>query len=59
MVALATKEGTKQEFTADHAERILRMKNSGWHLPEESDYELKDGIITRRDKGKGRKAEKA
>lgn len=52
MVALATKEGAKREFTAEEAEYLLRMKRSGWTLPEDSEYELKDGTITRRDKKK-------
>lgn len=52
MVALATKEGTLREFTAEEAESLLRMRRSGWYLPKESDYELKDGTIVRRDKKK-------
>ena len=52
MVALATKEGAKREFTAEEAEYLLRMKRSGWQLPEDSEYELKDGTISRRDKKK-------
>lgn len=54
MVALATKEGTEREFTVEEAETLLRMRNSGWHLPEKSEYELNtDGTITRRSKKKG------
>ncbi len=50
-VALATKEGTLREFDIDTAERILRMKNSGWHLAKGSEFELKeDGTIGRRNK---------
>lgn len=52
-VALATKEGTLREFTAEEAETLLRMKRSGWKLPEDSEYELSsDGTITRRNKKK-------
>lgn len=52
MVALATKEGVKREFTAEEAEYLLRMQRSGWQLPDDSEYELKDGTICRRDKKK-------
>ena len=54
-VALATEtEGAIREFDIDHAERILAMKNSGWVLPTNSDFEYKDGTITRRDKKKSK-----
>ena len=52
MVALATKEGTKREFTAEEAETLLRMRNSGWTLPADSEYEYTNGTILRRDKKK-------
>ncbi len=55
MVALATKEGTKREFTVEEAEYLLRMKKSGWSLPKDSEYELSnDGTITRRNTQKGK-----
>lgn len=55
MVTLATvSEGTKKEFEIDHAERILRMQKSGWQLPKESEFEYKDGTISRRNKEKGK-----
>lgn len=55
MVALATvAEGTKREFEIDHAERILRMQKSGWQLPKDSEFEFKDGTISRRGKEKGK-----
>ncbi len=54
MVALATKEGVRREFTAEEAETLLRMRRSGWYLPKDSEYELKDGTIIRRDKQKGK-----
>ena len=54
-VALATvNEGAIQEFDIDHAERILRMRNSGWQLPKDSEYEYKDGTISRRNQKKNR-----
>ena len=52
MVALATKEGTKREFTAEEAETLLRMRRSGWELPKDSEYEYTNGTILRRDKKK-------
>ena len=60
MVALATAEGDEREFTVEEAETLLRMRPSGWHLPEGSEYELtKDGTISRRSKEKGDGAKKA
>lgn len=60
MVSLATKEGVKREFEIDHAERILKIRNSGWHIPEDSEYELlSDGTISRRHKKEGKRAKEA
>ena len=54
-VALATEnEGAIREFDIDHAERILAMPNCGWVLPKDSEFEYKDGTISRRDKKKGK-----
>ena len=54
-VTLATvSEGTKVEFDIEHAERILKMRKSGWMLPKDSEYEFKDGTINRRDTKKGK-----
>ena len=54
-VTLATvSEGATREFDIDHAERILAIPSSGWTLPKDSEYELKDGTINRRDKKKGK-----
>ena len=36
---LAPSAGIQQSFSIDHAERLLRMPNSGWELPADSDYE--------------------
>lgn len=53
LVCLANGEVTG--FAVDHAERILAMRESGWALPEDSEYELnEDGTIGRRDKKKGK-----
>lgn len=55
MVALATvNEGAIREFEIDVAERILRMPNSGWQLPKDSEYEYVDGTIVRASKGKSK-----
>ena len=54
-VALATRnEGALREFDIDHAQRILAIRNSGWVLPENSEFEYKDGTISRRDKKKSK-----
>lgn len=48
LVCIAT--GTKTDFEVSHAERIMAIRDSGWELPEDGDYELKeDGTISRRD----------
>lgn len=45
-----------REFEITHAERLLTMKpNGGWELADDN-YELKDGNIVRRNKGKADKA---
>lgn len=48
LVCLAT--GKETAFEADHAERILNIRNSGWALPEKSEYKFEDGTLSRRDK---------
>jgi hypothetical protein len=47
-------DGQAVEFEVTHAENILKMKNSGWKLPEDSEYEYKDGSISLRNKGKNK-----
>lgn len=51
--------GGKTAFAIDHAERILQMRDSGWWLPEGSEFEFKDGNISRRDKKADSRAAKA
>ena len=52
LVCIAT--GTTTDFEVSHAERILAMRDSGWALPEDGDYELReDGTLSRRNKEKG------
>jgi hypothetical protein len=43
----------RRYFDAEHAARVLSMKNNGgWHLPEDSTYKLQeDGTFARRNKG--------
>jgi len=47
-------DGQATEFEVSHAERILAMPQSGWQLPKNSEYELKDGTLITRDKGKNK-----
>lgn len=50
-----------QEFEISHAERILKMKQSGWRLPKTSKYkfDLNNGITIKRNKGKDTAREQA
>lgn len=42
-------DGITREFEFSHAERLLRMPNSGWRLPESSKFEfVGNGLIVRR-----------
>lgn len=43
-----------EQFDVETAERILRMRDSGWRLPKDSEFEMKDGTLNRRDKKKGK-----
>ena len=55
MVTLETYSGeAKESFEVEVAERILRMRDSGWQLPKDSEFEFKDGVISRRDQKKGK-----
>lgn len=54
LVCIAT--GTATDFEVSHAERILAIHESGWALPEDGEYELKeDGTLSRRNKDKGKR----
>ena len=47
-VTLITKKGGHtQDFEVTHAERILRLRNSAWTLPENSEYRFENGSIIR------------
>lgn len=58
MVDLVNDMGDTQQFTIDHAERILRMPSSGWSLPEDSPYQFEyyNGIERRTSNSKGAEA---
>lgn len=47
-VTLVTKKGEHaKDFEVTHAERILRLRNSAWTLPENSEYRFENGSIIR------------
>lgn len=49
-----------QNFELSHAERLLNMRNNGgWKLPDNSEYEFNNGIISRRNKKADKRAKEA
>ena len=45
----------EMDFTIPEAEALLTMPNNGgWQLPDNSEFVLKDGIISRRSQGKSK-----
>ena len=46
-ITLITKDGRKQDFEVTHAERLLKLRNSAWTLPENSEYRFENGSIIR------------
>lgn len=58
VLLVVPEHGIQQDFTLEHAERLLRMpRNGGWTLPKDSKFELtEDGLKyranTKGDKGK-------
>lgn len=51
-VKLIADNGVEDFFGIEHAERILKMGNSGWKLPENSEFIFdKNGIDFRGNKG--------
>jgi hypothetical protein len=51
MITLSCPSLGDRQFEVSHAERLLAMPNNGgWHLPEDSSYEYKNGSISRRNK---------
>lgn len=60
MVTLTCQSLGSREFEVSHAERLLAMPNNGgWQLPKESEYEYKDGTISRRVKKGTKQGQKA
>lgn len=52
--------GISQEFEVTHAERILDMgpvRNGGWHVPEDSEYEYTEEYGLKHKSSKGHSAE--
>lgn len=39
-----------RDFDIETAERLLRMRVSGWALPKDSDYQFKNGNLERKSK---------
>lgn len=57
MITLSCPSLEDRQFEVSHAERLLAMPNNGgWHLPKDSQYEYKDGSITRRNSKKDNRA---
>ena len=46
-ITLITKGGRTQDFEVTHAERLLKLRNSAWMLPENSEYRFENGSIIR------------
>lgn len=52
-VLLVSDAGGEREFTFEHAERLLRMPQSGWRVSEKTPYEFVENALHRRgNKGK-------
>lgn len=45
---VAPLDGMSGEFELTHAERILRIRNTRWRLPEDSEYTFENGFICTR-----------
>lgn len=37
--------GLRQSFNLAHAERILKLDNSGWSIPDNSEFKYENGTI--------------
>lgn len=61
VVELETLDSLRREtFEINHAERILRLPQSGWRLPSDSNYYLDDnGIGYKTSKGRGKGSKEA
>ena len=49
-VTLQVTSGAMRDFDIETAERLLRMRVSGWALPKDSDYQFKNGNLERKSK---------
>ena len=49
-VELQNKQGRGESFELSHASALLQLRNTQWALPEDSEYELKNGNIVRKHK---------
>lgn len=49
-VTLQVTSGATCDFDIETAERLLRMRVSGWALPKDSDYQFKNGNLERKSK---------
>lgn len=47
--------GTAREFEYSHAERLLRMRRSGWDLPSDSKFEFVNNALRRKSNQRGDK----
>ena len=62
VLLVVPEHGIQQDFTLEHAERLLRMpRNGGWTLPENSKFELTENGLkyranTEGDKGKQKRS---
>lgn len=58
-VELISDSKVVRSFEISHAERILRVHNGGWHLPEDSDFIfIENGLRYKTDKGRSSRAKK-
>jgi len=49
VVLVCPQWGYEREFSVEHAENLLSMRNNGgWELPKNSEFEYIDGTIVRR-----------
>ena len=46
-ITLVSTSGSAQDFEVTHAERLLKLRNSAWTLPENSEYRFENGSIIR------------
>ena len=58
VLLVVPEHGIQQDFTLEHAERLLLMPNNGgWKLPKDSKFELTENGLKYRSNTKGNKGE--